>query len=262
MCTKAHPSLHKGFFMSRHLFLDANIYLSFYLYGKDDLEQMEKVIKLIDDEEIILHTNQQLKEEVLRNRSAKIAEGLNPARSQNFFREFPSYFKDYAEFASLKEKLKEVSQIHSELLKRVSSDVKENRLRADLLIQSLFSKGTNEYLSEVILNQAVQRCDRGNPPGKRGSIGDAVHWEFLLASKAWRIDIVSIDADFSSALEPDTLDEFLAAEWQGEGNLSAIRGAKLFRSLADYFKANFPTYIYQMRLKRYNYNAAMRVWYI
>ena len=35
--------------MTHNLFLDANVYLSFYLFGKDDLIQMDKLVKLIDD---------------------------------------------------------------------------------------------------------------------------------------------------------------------------------------------------------------------
>ena len=38
------------------LFLDANVFLSFYHFGKDDLETMHKAVKLIEDKEIRLFT--------------------------------------------------------------------------------------------------------------------------------------------------------------------------------------------------------------
>jgi hypothetical protein len=80
--------------MTHNLFLDANVYLSFYLFGKDDLIQMDKLVKLIDDEEITLYVSTQLRHEISRNREAKIAEGFSTLKKHKFGREFPNYCSD------------------------------------------------------------------------------------------------------------------------------------------------------------------------
>lgn len=57
--------------MVSRVFLDANVYLSFYAYGKDDLEALEKLLYLVEHEEILLYTNSHLLDEVKRNREKK-----------------------------------------------------------------------------------------------------------------------------------------------------------------------------------------------
>lgn len=223
--------------MTKHLFLDANIYLSFYLFGKDDLEEMAKVVKLVRDEEITLHTNSHLAKEVARNRENKIAEGFSTIKSASFSREYPHYFGDYAELASLRAKLKEVSQLHSALIERATSDIEKKTLKADKLISDLLKLGTSAIIDPLAVGEANLRCDLGDPPGKKGSIGDAIHWQSLLSSKAVSIDIVSLDADFSSPLDSKRINAVLSEEWKSKKCGNAV----LFRSLADYFKDRFPT---------------------
>ena len=88
--------------MTHNLFLDANVYLSFYLFGKDDLIQMDKLVKLIGDEEITLYVSTQLRHEISRNREAKIADGFSTLKKHKFGREFPNYCSDYEELANLR----------------------------------------------------------------------------------------------------------------------------------------------------------------
>jgi hypothetical protein len=223
--------------MARHLFLDANIYLSFYLFGKDDLEEMAKVVKLVGDEEITLHTNSHLASEIARNRESKIAEGFTAVKSINFSREYPHYFGDYEELEKLRTKLKEVSLLHAEIIERARSDIAKKTLRADKLINGLLKLGTCVQIDAASVERAILRCDLGDPPGKKGSLGDAIHWQSLLTSNAFSIDIVSLDADFSSALEPKRINAFLHEEWKSKKHGSVV----LFRSLSDYFESRFPT---------------------
>jgi hypothetical protein len=44
-----------------HLFLDANILLDFYRFGEDDISEIGKLVVLIRDKEITLHSNDHLK---------------------------------------------------------------------------------------------------------------------------------------------------------------------------------------------------------
>lgn len=92
--------------MAVKLFLDANVYLSFYLFGKDDLTEMEKVVALIGHEEITLYSNSLLRREIERNREGKIAEGFPAVKNLGFGQEFPKYCNDYVEFDSMRDHLK------------------------------------------------------------------------------------------------------------------------------------------------------------
>lgn len=225
--------------MARNLFLDANVYLSFYLFGKDDLEEMAKVVKLIGDEEITLHTNSHLRSEIMRNRETKIAEGLSSLKSISFSREYPHFFGDFAELAEIRSKLKEVSKLHSTLVDKARLEIDSRTLRADKLIDGLLSLGTNNIISEADVHKAGFRCELGEPPGKRGSIGDAIHWQSLLEKNLYYVDFVTLDGDFSSPLDPSVTHPYLNQEWK-----TAHGGAvNLFRSLSDYFKVSFPSVV-------------------
>jgi predicted nucleic acid-binding protein len=53
------------------LFTDTNILLSFYHLSSDDLEELRKLIVLIDNKQIVLVLTDQVKDEFFRNRGAK-----------------------------------------------------------------------------------------------------------------------------------------------------------------------------------------------
>lgn len=220
-----------------YLFLDANVYLSFYLFGNDDLEEMEKAVKLIKDEEITLYSNPQLKREIARNRSGKIAQGMADVRKRSVGKEYPIYFKDYPEYEALRDAEKELAKAHKSLLAKAQKDISDGTLKADVLIHDLLELATELPEDDNLISKADLRCRLGNPPGKHGSIGDAMHWISLLDSPAWKIDIVSLDGDFASSLDPNSIHPFLGDEWK-EGQV--VGTAALFRSLKDYFKQRFP----------------------
>ena len=68
----------------RYLFLDANILLDFYRFGDDDIEEIGKILALINDKEITLYSNSHLKAEVERNREKVLAESLKSLESARF----------------------------------------------------------------------------------------------------------------------------------------------------------------------------------
>ncbi|MCB6178477.1 PIN domain-containing protein [Rhodobacter sp. Har01] len=223
--------------MSHALFLDANVFLSFYAFGKDDLEEMAKVVKLIGDEEITLHTNTHLESEIRRNREGKIGEAFSSIKSLSFSREYPHYFNDYPELGQIRTKLKEVSLLHSKLVDQARKDIESRSLRADHLIEGLLKLGTRDDVSNLEVEAALRRCDLGEPPGKKGSIGDAIHWLSLLKKPVHAISIVSLDSDFSNPLDPLKINPFLGDEWK---RVKKFGQPHLYRSLSDYFKAQFP----------------------
>jgi hypothetical protein len=220
--------------MTHNLFLDANVYLSFYLFGKDDLIQMDKLVKLIDDEEITLYVSTQLRHEISRNREAKIAEGFSTLKKHKFGREFPNYCSDYEELADLREGLKTVGKQLNALVEKVEADIESKSLRADKLITSLLDAGTEMDVNSDILDFARARTERGDPPWKKGSMGDALHWECLLVNVPYRsLYIVTLDGDFSSPLNSEAILDFLDEEWKERKSIGRVH---LFRSISGFFK--------------------------
>jgi predicted nucleic acid-binding protein len=57
--------------MTINLFLDANIFLSFYAFSNSDIEQLKQLKKEVKDGNITLLVSDQLVNEIERNREAK-----------------------------------------------------------------------------------------------------------------------------------------------------------------------------------------------
>lgn len=85
---------------------------------------------------------------------------------------------------------------------------------------------------------AQLRSDIGNPPGKKGSLGDAVIWEALLrhAPKSQDLYFISDDSDYFSPLKPDAIQRYLAEEWE------RTKGSSIhfYTRLSAFFRDHFP----------------------
>lgn len=226
--------------MANSIFLDANVYLSFYSYGKDDLEALEKLLLLVEHEEIKLYTNSHLLNEVERNREKKIAEANGNLQGHSFRRDFPNYFRSYEGLTELNKTLARASLLYKALLEEIRGDIKDKKLRADDLIEKLFKSSVYTEVDQELVEKARLRAELGNPPGKRSSIGDAIHWVDVLAraGSSIKFNIVSNDADFASPLDEKSISSFLYKEWQEiNGDYSEVF---LFRSLSDYLARHHP----------------------
>ena len=62
----------------------------------------------------------------------------------------------------------------------IQQDINDHKLPADSLIQQLFDLATKLDNINKCIDHARLRVELGNPPGKKGSLGDAVIWETLL----------------------------------------------------------------------------------
>lgn len=65
-----------------HLFIDTNILLSFYGSAKDDLDQLDKLVKLIHAKSIKLYLTQQVVDEFKRNRETNLVTSLKDFRDR------------------------------------------------------------------------------------------------------------------------------------------------------------------------------------
>jgi hypothetical protein len=126
----------------------------------------------------------------------------------------------------------EVERVKNETLEAAQ----DGSLKADTIISRLFKDAI--VIDAATIAKAKRRSDVGNPPGKAGSIGDAINWELLLSTVPVdeNLHIVSRDGDFASALDKTKLNSFLQKEWD-KGRLGSIH---LYETLNGLFKTNFP----------------------
>lgn len=80
--------------------------------------------------------------------------------------------------------------------------------------------------------------DVRNPPGKDGSLGDAINWEGLLESVPDNevLHLVADDRDYYSVLDENKLKDFLQDEWTEKKGESI----SFYRRLSQFFKEHYP----------------------
>lgn len=217
-----------------NLFIDTNILLGFYRYSKDDLtklNQLEDLIVKTSDINLIV-TSQQV-DEFYRNRDKVIADVVKELSTAI---SIPQLFSGHADYKAIKKQAEmiraEVERVKNETLEAAQ----DGSLKADAIISRLFKDAI--VVDAATVAKAKRRSDVGNPPGKVGSIGDAINWELLLSTVPVdeNLHIVSRDGDFASALDKTKLNSFLQKEWD-KSRLGTIH---LYETLNGLFKTNFP----------------------
>src|SRR4051794_30121836 len=59
-----------------HVFIDTNIFLSFFAYTNDDIEELKKLVGLIKNKNVVLYLTDQTCREFARNRETKVLQAL------------------------------------------------------------------------------------------------------------------------------------------------------------------------------------------
>ncbi|WP_264543045.1 MULTISPECIES: PIN domain-containing protein [Flavobacterium] len=202
--------------MRRNLYIDTNVYLTFYHFSNEDLEELKKLIALINTDNIKLYLPEQTKNEFDRNREVKIADSLDKLRGVKLGNQFPMICHSYDEYDLMKKAIKQFETNKSKLLEKLQHDAESETLLADEVLNQLFSKAEFIETSNEVLNRAILRYDIGNPPGKDKSYGDAINWESLLedASDYEDLFFISDDKDYYSKLNDKKFNEYLLKEWK------------------------------------------------
>lgn len=221
-----------------NLFIDTNIFLSFFHLTSDDLEELRKLAVLTDQKKVRLYLTGQVLSEFRRNRENKIADALKGLKEQRLNLKFPQMCKDYTEYGVLRGLQKKYEQAHSALLHQLAKDVAEQKLKADETLKELFGKATVIETTDDIVSRARLRMQVGNPPGKDGSLGDAITWEALLeaAEEGEDLHFITDDGDYVSVLDEARFKDFLAVEWQEKRKSKIVFHPRL----SSFFKDNFP----------------------
>jgi predicted nucleic acid-binding protein len=221
-----------------HLFIDTNIFLTFYAFANDDLEKLRKITGLMKHGKLKLYVTRQLVDEFYRNREAKLEESVKEFTKNSLGKAIPRYMADYLEVQDLKEAAASWQKARDALVARAKAEAQEKSLAADSLFAEIAQEAEPIPRSEKIVSKALQRRLAGNPPGKPTSLGDQIHWETLLDVVPEKTDlhIVSKDGDFASALISGRAKQYLIDEWRERKDANLI----LHDELRPFLNVMFP----------------------
>lgn len=175
----------------KYVFIDTNVWLSLYHFTNDDLSQFEKLKDMLG-ESINLIIPQQVYNEIIRNREAKIIDALKSFELE--MPKYPAFCKGYDEFEQLQKDIYSVAKRFNEFKKKIESHVISEKLPADNTIQTFFSC-VDIIPCDDYVNKAYNRYRIGNPPGKDNKYGDAINWECLLDTVPLGENLYFISAD-------------------------------------------------------------------
>lgn len=226
--------------MANSLYLDTNIYLSFYHLTNDDIEELRKLLLLVKSKELILYLPIQTKDEFYRNRDSKISDGLKKFNENKLNKIFPQIVKDYSEeYKLMKDSIKSFEKSKQQIIEKLREDVVNENLNADKIIQDLFKVATEIENTTELIEKAKNRFEFGNPPGKKGSYGDALNWESLLSTVEVfdNFFFISDDGDYFSEFDKNLFNSFLTKEWNDKMPLTDF---KSYKSLSGFLKDNYP----------------------
>jgi hypothetical protein len=221
-----------------YILIDTNAYLSFYHLSSDDLEELKKLAVLAREEKITLLLPEQVVDEFQRNRAGKIADALKRMRDQRKSIQLPQIARQYKEYEVMRKAHAEYEKQLATLIEKIEGDVTGGNLEADAVIEELFQAARRIPMSSGLIASAQLRMELGRPPGKKGSLGDAINWETLsqVVPSGEDLYLVSDDGDFASPLDEARFDPYLQDEWQ-KAKHSQIH---FYKRLSALFRENFP----------------------
>jgi hypothetical protein len=221
-----------------HVFIDTNVYLTFFSFTEEDLEELRKLLVAIRNGDLKLWTTPQVSNELRRNREAKVAESLASLQKLKPTQAIPQMARnlpDFEAFIRAKRGFEQhVSTLHTQLLDQFTSGT----LAADAVLDELLGAAEKVPITNDLVEAARRRVEVGNPPGKKSSLGDALNWEALLAASPARRDLhlVTGDSDFVSKMSSDKVSSYLADEWR-RAKASEIY---LYRRISAFLQDRFP----------------------
>lgn len=221
-----------------NIFIDTNIFLGFYSFSAGDLEELRKVAKLSLNEKIKLFISDHLSNEFQRNRESVISQAVTELEKSKVDLKLPNLARTYDASVEIRKRKTEFEAQLKELKAKVLDDIRNNSLKADLVITEVFESADIYTVPQEILQAGIMRHQLRQPPGKKDSCGDAIHWEWLLATvpDEEELIIISNDADFESPLEKGTIDKFLQNEWSAKKKSNV----SLVKLLSQFLSTHFP----------------------
>lgn len=179
----------------------------------------------------------QVIDEFERNRETKIAEALKalePPKATGA----PIIARDLPEFEELQKSQEAVNSARKSIVRAVREKASRRELEADKLVSEIFASGEKLETTDKILERAKRRVAIGNPPGKNGSLGDAINWECIKEKLSFIEDVhfVSQDSDYRSPIDDDAFNAFLKQEWDRD----VVGAVHFYSSLRAFLAKHFP----------------------
>lgn len=220
-----------------HVFIDTNILLNFFHFSKDDLDALNNVFASHEHGAATVYLTQQVCEEFKRNRENKIKDALKRFKEVKFSAQLPSFMKGYEEYSEIIELSSKLQQLTKSIMEKAEADIAARKLLADNLIKDIFAKSSILETTPEIFSIASMRMAIGNPPGKNGSIGDAINWTVLLQSVPNEEDlhVITEDGDYYSSINENSIHPFLEEEWMDKKKSSL----RVYRTLSAFIKEHF-----------------------
>ncbi len=220
-----------------NVFIDTNVLLDFFRMSSGDLEELRKIARLSATDRVKLLISDVVKDEFARNREGVISLSVSQFKKSKLELHRPNIVRVHPESLELQQLQKRFQELLKILSARVVAEAHNRSTKADVVITELFAATTIHNVDADIIDRAMRRVSLGRPPGKEGSIGDAIHWEWLLhhVPNGEELHLISRDGDFESAIPEGALASYLEDEWLSrKGSICT-----LYRSLAEFLKAHF-----------------------
>ena len=221
-----------------HVFVDTNVFLSLYAYTDDNIEELKKCVELIKAKQLKLYIPSTVNQEFYRNRDKKIFESLGNLEKFSTSLSLPRFVDHHQEAQELRDLLKIINTKRSNLVQKAKAEIIARELAADKLFSELTAIASVFAVSPEATKAARLRLEHSNPPGKDGSLGDRLNWEFLLEKvpDGSTLHLISRDKDFASPIGPNVANSFLAREWEKRKNGTLI----LYAGFKSFIKEHFP----------------------
>lgn len=224
----------------KYIFIDTNIYLDFYRVSSGDLNKLRILLNGVKgsdaSQDFVLCVNTQNRDEYYRNKPNIIESTLKDFYFKKvdipglIVNQWPELSREFTDVQS------NLDRLVKSLKDKIKQELYSGGTETDELIDSIMKNP--DYIDEEIIKTAERRYKiLGNPPGKNGSCGDAIHWEYLLRKvpSSDELVIISADNDWYSSSEGSRPNDFLLREWcQAKGSSDSLR---MYRSIQAFLKA-------------------------
>lgn len=221
-----------------NIFIDTNVLLDFYRLSGGDLDELRRVAKLSENGKITLLLSEYLKDEFYRNREGVISIAINQFSKSRTELYLPNLVRVYPDSEELKKVTDEFKKHMKSLTESLLEDIRKSSLKADSVISEVFNSTESTDVSSEIIQRGITRSTLSQPPGKKDSCGDSIHWEWLLeiVPDGQDLTIISGDGDFESNLQKGSISSYLQDEW----NKKKGSHCTLYKSLSAFFNKFFP----------------------
>lgn len=225
-----------------HLFIDTNIFLNFYTYPDDDDGVIDELLENIGPNKIVLHLPKQVENEFERNRESKLHGAVSEFQNSKFPNAVPNHMRGTEAARNYQEAIKNAESAKKTLIANATGLALQNDLPVDKKITEIFNKSLKYEEDDATFKLAIERSQRGNPPGKGETVGDRYNWEVLLQHvPAGDLHIVSKDGDYASPLA--NLDKrsvrakrYLSEEWSKKKEDGSLHIYTNIKSVMAHYK--------------------------